>query len=143
MSLGLLSSGFDATFDLNKFSAPKLISTDELAKNIIFFILFSKPGTYPSLPMIGMDIEKYLYSFYDEINVDEIKSKLIEQCSFLEQYFSSNNISITKSIKDNKPSLDIQINYSPMKEDTKLKSYHIGITYDELNEMIYTLDDEE
>lgn len=143
MSLGLLSSGFDATFDLNKFSAPRLISTDELAKNIIFFILFSKPGTYPSLPMIGMDIEKYLYSFYDEINVDDIKSQLISQCSFLEQYFSSNDISISKSIKDNKPSLDIKINYSPMKEDTKLKSYHIGITYDELNQMIYTLDDEE
>ena len=40
MSLGILSSGLDVTFDLNKFSAPKLISADELAKNIIFFILY-------------------------------------------------------------------------------------------------------
>lgn len=143
MSLGILSSGLDTSFSLNKFSAPKLITADELAKNIIFFILFSKPGAYPSLPMIGMNIQQYLYNFYDEIDVDLIKNKLVEQCSFLEEYFSANNITITKSIKDNKPSLDIQINYSPMKDDTKLKNYHIGITYDELNQMIYTLEDEE
>ena len=142
MSLGILSSGLDVTFDLNKFSAPKLISADELAKNIIFFILFSKPGAYPSLPMIGMDIEQYLFSFYDEIDIGSIKSKLIEQCSFLEEYFSVNNILISKSIKNNRPSLDIQINYSPLKDDSKLKNYHIGITYDELNKMIYTLDEE-
>jgi hypothetical protein len=56
--------GYDTTFELNEFNEHRLRSEIELIKNTILFILFAKPGQYPSLPHIGLDIQSMLYSFY-------------------------------------------------------------------------------
>ena len=55
--------GYDCTFELNEFNEPKLSSEIETIKNTLLFILFSKPGQYPSLPQIGIDINSYLYIY--------------------------------------------------------------------------------
>ena len=62
------SIGCDVTFELNEFNNPRIKSEIETLKDIILFILFSRPGQYPSLPQIGLNIRDYLYDFYDEIN---------------------------------------------------------------------------
>lgn len=142
MSLGLLSSGLDATFDINNYSSPKLISQTELAKNIIMFILYSKPGAYPSLPQIGLNIDKYLYEDYETLKVDTIQQQLVEQCSFLEEFFANGSIKLKKIIENNKPTIKIEVNYEPLNEERPTNSYNLGITYDELTEMISDLSEE-
>lgn len=135
--------GYDLTFELNEFHQPRIRSEIELIKNIILFILFSKPGQYPSLPTIGLNIEDKLYSHYDEIDEDELKNDLIEQCNVLSDAFNSSMIGIKKYIYQNHPSLIIHIqgietfpsNY--MKDQrTNVNKYLIGITFDELNKII-------
>lgn len=137
--------GYDTTFELSEFRVPRIRSEVETAKNIILFILFAKKGQYPSLPMIGMDIGSMLFSFYDEIDCDAIKNEIIEQCEALKFYFESSILGVKKAIYKNKPSLLISIcgketypsNY--MKDHIATNSYLIGITYDELNKLIYDI----
>ena len=132
--------GQDALFELDEFSRPKLISPSEMIKNIILFILFSKPGSYPSLPGIGLDIQSYLYEFYDTLNVNELKQSIIDKCSLLEFYFNNNNISIIKYKDNGVPSLKINMDYVINSANgNKSKSFHIGISYDELKNIIYTI----
>lgn len=140
------SIGYDTTFELNEFNEPRIRSEIETLKDVLLFVLFAKPGQYPSLPMIGMDIASNLYSFYDELNVDEMKSQIIDQCSILGSYINSNQIMIKKLIYRDQPSLIIDIEGSERfpanyKHDQigNSKRYMIGITYDELNQMIYNI----
>lgn len=140
------SVGYDTTFELNEFSEPRIRSEVETLKDVLLFVLFSKPGQYPSLPTIGMDIGTNLYEFYDEINVDEIKTKLIQHCSMLGAYINDGQILIKKLMYKGQPSLIIHIEGtesfpSTYKHDNIGTSnrYMIGITYDELNKMIYNV----
>lgn len=135
--------GYDTTFELNEFREPKIKSEIEVVKDIILFILFSKEGQYPSLPKIGLNIRSYLYSFYDDLNVMELKSELIHQCEALGCYFDMNMINIRKKRYNNQPSLLINVYGTEkypngyMKDHIRNNGYLIGITYDELKRMIY------
>ena len=138
--------GYDCTFELNEFNEPKLSSEIETIKNTLLFILFSKPGQYPSLPQIGIDINSYLYEFYDEIDTAELQQKLISQCSALGVYMSNGSINIRKAIYKNQPSLLITVsgiesfpNEYKCDRGAKNKNYLIGITYDEMKKMVYNI----
>lgn len=141
--------GYDATFELNEFGQPRLRSEVELIKNVVLFVLFSKPGQYPSLPFIGMDIQTLLYSFYDELDTEELKNNMIKQCEALGVCFSSGIVDFRKTKYKDQPSLLIHIEgketYPPgyMRDSVNNTSrYLIGITFDELNKMVYNISSE-
>lgn len=140
------SVGYDTTFELNEFNEPRLRSELETLKDVLLFVLFSKPGSYPSLPQIGLNIEDMLYSYYDEIDVDDLKSKITEQCAMLGSYISAGTIDIRKLKYKGQPSLIIHMEGRETfpvsyKNDQIGNSdrYMIGITFDELNQMIYNI----
>ena len=140
------SIGYDAAFELNEFNQAKLVSEVELVKNVVLFILFSRKGQYPSLPNIGMDIGAKLYSFYDELNVEEMQSELTTQCAALGVYIQSGQVQFKKTKYRGQPSLLIHIEgketYPPgyMRDDvSRQDAYMIGITYDALHNMIYNV----
>lgn len=142
----ITSVGFDTTFELNEFNEPRIRSELEVIKDTLLFVLFSKPGQYPSLPMIGLDIGSNLYEFYDELDVDTLKSQITDQCSMLGSYINGGSVLVQKLIYKGKPSLIIHIEgteYFPpsYKRDNIGNStkYMIGITYNELNQAIYNV----
>lgn len=142
----MASIGYDGTFELNEFNEPKLASEIEVVKNIILTVLFFKPGQYPSLPTIGMNIQNLLYSFFDEIDTDKLTQQLIEQCSALGVYFSNGSIVMKKLIYRNQPSLLINVKGTQIypvgyKKDSinNVNTYLIGITFDEMNKMVYNI----
>lgn len=135
--------GYDFTFELNEFNQPRIRSEIELLKNAILFILFAKKGQYPSLPTLGLDIRKKLYSHYDDLDVDELKQEIINQCSILGNFFDNGIIDITKTLYQQKPTLIILISGKETFPDGYLKDnvgssgkYLIGITLDELNKLV-------
>jgi len=138
-----MSIGYDLTFDINEFGNPKIKSELESIRDIILFILFTRPGQYPSMPDIGLDIDSLLYSHYDDIDVFNIKNKILEQCAALGTYFDSNQIVIRKYIYNNSPLLHFQImgiakypsTYQADDINT-LGKYDIALTHDELNRLI-------
>jgi hypothetical protein len=138
--------GYDTTFELNEFGQPKLRSEIEVVKNTILYVLFSKPGQYPSIPQIGLDIESILYSFFDELDEDTLVTKICEQCEALGVYFNSGSVAVKKQMYRNKPSLLIHIEGTESYPSGYLNNsynnsdkYLIGITLNDLNQMIYNI----
>lgn len=141
-----VSLGYDTTFELNEFNEPRIRSEIEVIKDVLLFVLFSKPGSYPSLPEIGLDIENYLYTFYDELDTEELREQITEQCAMLGAYINNGTIAIRKVKYHDQPSLMINIDgtetFPPgYKHDNIGGSdrYLIGITYDDMNQMIYNV----
>lgn len=136
--------GLDTTFEVDQFSKPRMRSEAELIKNTVLFILFTKPGEYPSLPYIGLDIQSLLYSFYDEINEVDLADEITAQCNALGRYFQNGTINIRKTRYRGQPSLMLHIeaaNIDTMIAENKLpqQRFQIGITFDELNDLIYNV----
>ena len=144
-----LNIGYDTTFELNEFNEPRIRSEIEVVKDVILFILFAKPGQYPSLPNIGLDIQSMLYSFYDDINESDLMFKINEQCNAMGLYLKNGTVQLKKTKYRGQPSLMISINGSEKYPDNYMKDhidisnrYLIGITFDELNKMIYNISSE-
>lgn len=134
--------GYDLTHELNDFEQPKLTSEIDLIKNVIMFLLFSKPGQYPSLPMVGINIENYLYMMYDEINVEDIKDELMHQCSVLGIFFDSGQIEVVKRYERKRPVLFIRVmgksTYPQgyISNTNPNSTYTIGVTYDDYKKLV-------
>lgn len=138
--------GYDTTFELNEFHEPRIRSEIEVVMNTLLFVLFSKPGQYPSIPTIGLDIQSNLYEFYEDIDEEDLKAQIIEQCNMLGAYFLDGTITIKKANYKNKPSLLICVDGNAeypdgYKHDDVGNSdrYLIGLTYDETNKMVSSI----
>lgn len=76
--------GYDVLLDTDFVYKPKVISSFEMCVNIILTLLMMKPGQYPSIPELGIDIESYLHEYSDDPNIPVlIKDKLADQCNLL------------------------------------------------------------
>lgn len=137
-----MNLGYDLTYELNDFEQPKLTSEVELVKNVIMYVLFSDKGQYPSLPMIGMNIEDYLYRTYEEIDTDAIKDDLIEQCSALGTYFDSGEIQVVKRYERGRPELFFRVSGKAVYPAGYISNmnpssgFTIGVTYDEYKNLM-------
>lgn len=144
--LSSIRVGYDTTFEMNEFEEPRIRSEIETVKNTILFILFTKPGQYPSIPTIGLNIESMLYSYYDEIDENDLADQICNQCAALDVYFESGAVAVKKTMYKNQPSLLIHIEGTETYPDGYMKDsvdiadrYLIGITFDEMNQMLYNI----
>lgn len=138
--------GYDLTFELNEFGQPRIRSEIETVKDVLMTVLFLKPGDYPSIPELGIGVDGFLYTEYDRINCDDLKRSIIEQCAMLHAYIENSAIQVQKLVYKGKPSLVIRVNGTERYPSSYLHDnigvsdqYNIGITYDEMNQMIYNV----
>ena len=124
----------DPTFGVNNFERPKVLSVTQTYANNLLTILLGKPGFYPSQPTLGMDINQYLYKYIDEINLSEIKSKLIDQCTEFMPEIESGEFEIYKTTYNGRPMLLFKL---PIIIDEKTLAMALGITTNAKGEMIY------
>lgn len=104
-------------FGSDNFGKPKVLSDVDSISQVILNILLSKPGNYPSLPHIGIDIKSYLYKLEEEIDVLDLRSKIYSQCQELLSMVVSDDIKFyINRDDDGKP---ILILYIPVTVDTE------------------------
>lgn len=138
--MGLLKGGentmskVNPTFSTNKFNEPKMLSPMESYVNDILMLLFGKPGFYPSIPTIGMNIQKYFFMIIDDINTEEIKSDLVSQCSDFFPSVKNGDFEIVKTEYKGRPLLLFVL---PTIDDIKAHSVTIGVTTDEYGKFMY------
>jgi hypothetical protein len=122
--------------DVDAYNKPKVISTFDMCINAILTLLKMKPGQYPSIPELGIDVEKYLHEYADDPNIPgEIKSKLMDQCNRLQTVDIDIDVYIDRS-QDGTNALIIKITGSDtLTYGEKTQGVIIGITYDKLNQL--------
>lgn len=128
--------GYDAVLDVDNFNKPKVISSFELSINAILTLLFMKPGQFPSIPDLGIDIESYLHEYADDPKIpSEIESKLNDQCNRL-QYTGLEFKCYIDQTRDGTNALVIKITGTErMAYGSKSNIVYVGISYDKLNRL--------
>lgn len=128
--------GYDVLMDTDVAYKPKVISSFEMLVNSIITILLMKPGQYPSIPELGIDIESYLYEYADDKNIpNAIESKLRDQLNRIDISGCDVRIDIER-MSDGTYALIVRITV-PMYMATGYPSNRaiVGITYSKLNEV--------
>lgn len=130
------SLGYDVTFDTDSMGRPKVISSFEVGVNIILTLLFMKPGQYPSIPDLGIDIASYLHEYSDDERIPaEIKNKLSDQCNKLDISGLTINVSFDKT-SEGIDALVIDITGNQyIAYGNETDHVIIGISYDKLNRL--------
>lgn len=77
--------GYDVLLDTDSMYKPKIIPSFELTVNSIITLLMMKPGQYPSVPELGLDIESYLFEYSDDKTIlQKLQAKLRDQMNRLD-----------------------------------------------------------
>lgn len=128
--------GYDFAFGTDTMGRPKVLSSFQIGVNAVLTLLFMKPGQFPSIPDLGIDIESYLHEYSDDPNIPiEIRNKLSDQCNRLDIIGLKINVSIDKT-EDNKDALLIEISGSEtLSYGNETDHVIIGISYDRLNRL--------
>lgn len=124
----------DPTFTINDYNKPKMLSTLETYVNNILILLFGKPGFYPSIPSIGLNIQQYLYKFEDDINPEEIKNQLVSQCKDFLPEVNNGDFDVITTVYNDRTLLIFKL---PVITDTKAYAVAIGVTTNVKGEIIY------
>lgn len=128
--------GYDVSFDVDEANKPKVLSTFEMCINAILTLLKMKPGQFPSIPELGIDVEQYLHEYSDDPTIPiTIKSKLLNQLNRLD--YTGIDIQVFYDLtSDGHQAMVIRV------EGTETLEYHtefspviIGITYDQLGKL--------
>lgn len=115
----------DPAFGVNNFLQPKYYNESETVANNFMTLLFGKPGFYPSLPELGIDIESLMYQYFDEIDISMLKNKICAQCSEYMGYVIDNDFDIVKKYYKDQPLL---IFILPVQERSSVRHFSVGIT---------------
>lgn len=128
--------GYDFAFGTDTLGRPKVLSSFQIGVNAVLTLLFMKPGQFPSIPDLGIDIDSYLHEYSDDPNIPiEIKNKLSDQCNRLDVIGLKIDVSIDK-MDDNKDALLIEISGTEtLSYGNETDHVIIGISYDKLNRL--------
>lgn len=131
------SLGYDVAFDVDAMSKPKIVSSFDLAINIVLTLLMMKPGQFPSIPELGIDIESYLFEYSDNKALpSEIKNKLSDQCNQLDVSGLAIEVYLDKT-EEGHDALIVELTGTDRLAYGSEDSAHIiiGITYDKMNKL--------
>ncbi len=69
----------DQSFGVDAFNRAKYKNETETIATAILNLLFAKPGYFPSMPDLGINIQNILYSFWDENILVPVHRKVLDQ----------------------------------------------------------------
>lgn len=128
--------GYDALMDIDEFHKPKIISTFEMCCNVIVTLLMMKPGQYPSIPELGIDIEQYLFEYSDDNTIPtKIKNAIYDQCNRLELTGIEIDVYINKTYQSCNELRVVIKGSDYITANSEIPEVIIGITYDKLNRL--------
>jgi len=95
----------DPQFGVDSYNRAKILTESQTIVYNILTLLFGKPGFYPSIPQLGMDIQQYLYSFENDFDTNALKSQLASQCRDFIDVIYDGTFDIIKSTYNEQPLL--------------------------------------
>lgn len=124
----------DPVFGTDDFLHTKYRNESETVANNFLFLLFGKPGFFPSIPKLGLNIPELLYLPFDDIDVAALKIQISTQCSELLGYIVDESFDIQKTFYQDQP---ILIFILPIQEKSRSRHFAVGITTGENGAISY------
>lgn len=133
---GFQTLNYDVLLDSDSMYKPKVISSFEQGINIILTLLFMKPGQYPSIPELGIDIESYLFEYADDPHIpQEIRNKLIDQCNYIDIVGLDISVRLDKTTEGYDAVIIEVTGNERLGYGNESGHVIIGISYDKLNRL--------
>ena len=104
----LESSKSELTLEINSFDKPKELTSVGAWSQLILNMMFIRPGTYPSMPGLGIGIEDYQYEFLDSA-IDELSAAITNQQKTYLPEIPLSAVQVSKIEKNGQPILIIQL----------------------------------
>lgn len=92
----------DPAFGINNFGKQKMYSESETLANNILTVLLGKPGSFPSIPSLGMYVQGVVIQPYDQIDTDSLKNELVTQCAQFKGVVQGGEFDVMKTTTKNK-----------------------------------------
>lgn len=122
----LESTKKELVLEINSFDKPKELSNVDAWSQLITNLIFLRPGTYPSMPSLGVGIEDYQYDFLED-TIAELSAAIIEQQRVYLQDIPLNGLNINKIEYNGQPTLLIQMSFN-IDEDPGVANSAIAIS---------------
>lgn len=128
---------YDVLMDYDSTYKPKVISTFQMCVNVIITLLMMKPGQYPSIPELGIDIDQYLHEYADDNTIpNTILNKLYDQCNRLNMATGLQITCDIDKLSNGMNALVVTVTGTEyLAYGSESNKVIIGITYDQLNEL--------
>lgn len=107
----------------------------ETVAQVILNLFMMRPGNYPSLPHIGINIRQYLYKLEEDIDVNELKEKIFTQCSQLLSFISIGEVKAFVVPHEGQALLIVVIPITGLDDDDN--ALVLGFQQDENNELLF------
>ena len=89
-----MSVGKDPQFGLDNFQNPKMLDENQSVAQSFVNLLMLRPGNLPSMPKVGLNIAKYLYTFEDDVSLESFLEEVHDQVADLIPQIDADNIQI-------------------------------------------------
>lgn len=128
---------YDVLLDYDSTYKPKVISTFQMCVNTIITLLMMKPGQYPSIPELGIDIDQYLHEYADDKSIPAtIMNKLYDQCNRLNMALGLQITCDIDRLSNGMNALIVTVTTNEyLAYGSESGKVIIGITYNELNDL--------
>lgn len=101
----------EVTLQINSYDKPEELSEVQAWSQLLLNLIFLRPGTYPSMPGMGVGIENYQYDFIDEA-LTEITQAIIKQQQTYLPDVPLSGVNATTFLKDGHTIIIIQLNFN-------------------------------
>lgn len=101
----------EVSFGVDNFGKSKILTDVDTVATLLLRLFLLRPGQLPSQPHIGININKYLYKFADDIHVEQLRSEILEQAPYMMQYLDMPSMQMFVQQEDEQSILYI---YAPM-----------------------------
>ena len=130
----------DPQMGVDSYNRPKVLSESETLVRNIITLLFGKPGFYPSIPRLGMNIQQYLYVFEDKMDTSALKQEFASQCKDFVDVIEDGSFDIITTRYKEQPLLIFVI---PAKVANNEKNLLLGVTINDKGDFKFnfTFDD--
>ncbi len=102
------SNKIEPALEINSFDKPKELSGVAAWSQLILNLIFLKPGSYPSMPGLGIGIENYQYDFLDD-TIAELTAAITSQQQTYLPDIPLSGVQIGKTEHEGQPILIIQL----------------------------------
>lgn len=113
----LESSKIETSLEINSFDKPAELSNVSAWSQLMLNLIFLKPGTYPSIPEMGVGIENYQYDFLEDA-ISELSSKIVDQQQRFLPDVPLSGVQISKIEQKGQPILIIQLFFTTEADTT-------------------------
>ncbi|HAU88253.1 MAG TPA: hypothetical protein DCW90_23095 [Lachnospiraceae bacterium] len=124
----------DPAFGVDNFLQAKFYNETETVANNFMTLLFGKPGFFPSIPYLGLDIPNRLYTTVDSETIQGLKNEVRRQCEELIDFVDDGSFDIQLTFIKEQPVLVFIL---PIVEKDCTKHFAVGIKTDDLGSVSY------